>query len=488
VLRAGWSARRTVRGAALVLCAASAVFYPARAPAETIESALVKAYQNNPQLNAQRASVRSIDEGVPQALSGYRPRVAITGTVGENFTDATAKSVGAIPPPAGSPPGTPAKQIVTYTGVSSLVTPWSYGATAQQTLFNGFQTANRTRAAESQVSSAREGLRILEQTVLLTGATSYMDVLRDTASLEVQRSNVRVLQETLKQTRDRFEVGEVTRTDVAQAEAQLAAGQSAMLAAESTLATSRANYRQIIGVEAANLTPGSPVDRFNPRTLPAAIEQGLVENPNVTAAMYGIDVAFLQVKINEGALYPSLVAQASVTQGSFVQNNSTPQFWTASAIGTLTVPVFQGGGEYSLIRQSKETLGQQRLNLELVRSQTRQQVVQAWAQNEAAKAQVKAANSQVYSSEVALNGVREEARVGQRTTLDVLNAQQALVNARIALVNAQHDRVVASYSVLSASGRLSPQVMHLPTTLYDPMVHYQQVRDAWIGVRTPDGH
>jgi outer membrane protein len=480
----GWSAKRTVRGAALVVCGAIAALYSVRASAETIESALVKAYQNNPQLNAQRASVRSIDEQVPQALSGYRPRVAITGTVGEQFTDATTKSVGAVP----NPNGGPARQTVTYTGTSATTTPWSYGATAQQTLFNGFQTANRTRSAESQVSSAREGLRVLEQTVLLTAATTYMDVLRDTASLEVQRSNVRVLQETLKQTRDRFEVGEVTRTDVAQAEAQLAAGQSAMLAAESTLNTSRANYRQVIGVEPVNLSPGSPVDRFIPRTLPAAIDQGLVENPNVTAAMYGIDVAFLQVKINEGALYPTLIAQGQVQQGSFVQNSATPQFWSASAIATLTAPVYQGGQEYSLIRQSKETLGQQRLNLELVRSQTRQQVVQAWGQNEAAKAQVKAANSQVYSSEVALNGVREEARVGQRTTLDVLNAQQALVNARIALVNAQHDRVVASYSVLAASGRLSPQTLHLPTILYDPIIHYQQVRDAWIGVRTPDGH
>ena len=480
--RTGWSAKRTVRGTALAICAAAA-FCPVRAPAETMESALVKAYQNNPQLNAQRANVRAIDEGVPQALSGYRPRVAITGTVGEQFQDATTKSVGAIPLPNGG-----AKQTVTYTGTSATTTPWSYGATASQTLFNGFQTANRTRSAESQVSSAREGLRVLEQTVLLTAATSYMDVLRDTASLEVQRSNVRVLQETLKQTRDRFEVGEVTRTDVAQAEAQLAAGQSAMLAAESTLNTSKANYRQVIGVEPVNLAPGSPVDRFSPRTLQGAIEQGLVENPNVTAAMYGIDVAFLQVKINEGALYPSLVAQATVQQGSFIQNSVTPQFWSASAVATLTAPVYAGGGEYSLIRQSKETLAQQRLNLELVRTQTRQQVVQAWGQNEAAKAQVKAANSQVYSSEVALNGVREEARVGQRTTLDVLNAQQALVNARIALVTAQHDRVVASYNVLAASGRLSPLVMHLPTTLYDPSVHYQEVRDAWIGVRTPDGH
>jgi outer membrane protein len=480
----GRSARRTVRGAALAAWAAGAALCPSPASAETIESALVKAYQNNPQLNAQRATVRSIDEGVPQALSGYRPRVTITSTVGEQFIDATGKTVSGLPNPTGGP----AIQSATYTGTSGLTTPWSYGVTGQQTLFNGFQTANRTRAAESQVSSAREGLRVLEQTVLLTAATSYMDVLRDTANLEVQRNNVKVLQETLKQTNDRFQVGEVTRTDVAQAEAQLAAGQSAMLAAESTLTTSKANFRQVIGIEPVNLAPGSPVDRFSPRTLPAAIDQGLIENPNITAAMYGIDVAYLQIKINEGALYPTFVVQGSATQNSYVQNGSVPQFWSASAVGTLTVPIFQGGTEYSLIRQSKETLGQQRLNLELVRTQTRQQVVQAWGQNEAAKAQVKAATSQVYSSEVALNGVREEARVGQRTTLDVLNAQQALVNARVALVTAQHDRVVASYSVLSASGRLSPQTMHLPTTLYDPTVHYQQVRDAWIGVRTPDGH
>jgi len=483
VRRTGGSAKRTVRGAVFSV-AAAAVLHAAPTSAETIQSALVKAYQNNPQLNAQRASVRAFDEAVPQALSGYKPRVAITGTVGEQFTDATTKTVGAIPSPTGTGP---AKQTVTYTGTSGLVTPWSYGVTAQQTLFNGFQTANRTRAAESQVSSSREGLRVLEQTVLLTAATTYMDVLRDTANLEVQRNNVRVLQETLKQTRDRFEVGEVTRTDVAQAEAQLAAGQSSMLAAESTLTTSKANFRQVIGVEPVNLAPGSPVDRFSPHTLPAAVDQGLIENPNVTAAMYGIDVQFLQVKINEGALYPTLVVQGSAQQASYPQL-SIPQTWTASAIGTLTVPIYQGGQEYALIRQSKETLAQQRLSLELVRTQIRQQVVQAWGQNEAAKAQVKAANSQVYSSEVALNGVREEARVGQRTTLDVLNAQQALVNARIALVTAQHDRVVASYNVLAATGRLSPQTMHLPTTLYDPGVHYQQVRDAWIGVRTPDGH
>ncbi|MGA2127946.1 MAG: TolC family outer membrane protein [Xanthobacteraceae bacterium] len=444
--------------------------------AETMESALISAYQNNPQLNQQRASVRATDEGVPQALSGYRPRVAVTGTLGSNYTSVT-ENLGKLSPTATGP---------IYLNAAATTAPYTAGVTATQTLFNGFQTGNRTRAAESQVSAAREGLRVLEQTVLLTGATAYMDVLRDTANLEVQRSNVRVLEETLRQTRDRFDVGEVTRTDVAQAEAQLAAGQSSELAAESTLTTSRANYRQVIGVEPTNLAPGSPVDRFSPSTLGAAIDQGLVENPNVTAAMYGIDVAHLQVKINEGALYPTVTVQAAAQQNGSPQLGTTNLF-AASVVGSLTVPIYQGGQEYSLIRQSKETLGQQRLTLNLVRDQTRQSVVQSWGQLQAAKAQVQAAQSQVTSSEVALNGVREEARVGQRTTLDVLNAQQALVNARIALVTAQHDRVVASYNVLSATGRLSPRVLGLKTPIYDPMVHYQQVRDTWAGVRAPDG-
>jgi outer membrane protein len=470
-------------GVAAIASAIVVALPAARLSAETIESALIRAYQTNPQLNQQRTAVRVTDEGVPQALSGYRPRVSLTGTIGEQYTDTGTKVVAANPV---SSPIAPGKIVSQYGGASGATTPYTAGITAQQTLFNGFQTGNRTRAAESQVSSAREGLRVLEQTVLLNAATAYMDVLRDTANLEVQRSNVRVLEETLRQTRDRFNVGEVTKTDVAQAEAQLASGQSAALAAESTLTTSKANYRQIIGIEPAGLAPGSPVDRFSPSTLTAAIELGLVENPNITSAMYGVDVAFLQVKINEGALYPNFNVTASAQQSSFPQLTVVNQF-TASVVGQLTIPLYQGGQEYSLIRQSKESLGQQRLALELTRNQTRQAVVQSWGQVLSTKAQVQAAQSQVASSEVALNGVREEARVGQRTTLDVLNAQQALVNARVALVTAQHDRVVSSYNLLSAVGRLSPKVLGLKTPIYDPMVHYQQVRDTWIGLRAPDG-
>jgi len=297
---------------------------------------------------------------------------------------------------------------------------------------------------------------------------------------------VRVLEQTLKQTRDRFNVGEVTRTDVAQSEAQLAAGKTQELTAEANLVTTRANFRRIIGSEPENLAPGSPVDRYLPPSLPQAVELSLVENPNVTSAMYGVDVNYLQVKINEGALLPTVALLGSVQQ-TYETTMTLYRSFGASAIAQVAVPIYQGGSEYSLIRQSKESLAQQRLTLETTRDQARANTVTAWGQLVAGKAQVASAQSQVSASEIALNGVREEAKAGQRTTLDVLNAQQALVNARVALVTAQHDRVVASYAVLTSIGRFSPQVLNLPTLTYDPSVHYQQVRDAWFGVRAPDG-
>src|SRR3954465_7427106 len=463
---------RIVTGtAAAVLLSVSIGFTPVSA--DTIDAALVRAYQDNPQLNAQRAQVRFTDENVPQALSGYRPRVAITASAGTQYIDTQTTS------------GGNANNLVKndFHGVNS---PRSVGATVSQTLFNGYQTANRTRVAESQVSGAREALRVLEQTVLLNAATIYMDYLRDSAIVEVQKSNVRVLEQTLKQTQDRFNVGEVTRTDVAQSEAQLAAGKTQLLTAEAQLVTTKSNFRRIIGNEPQALAPGSPVDRFLPGTLPSAVDLGLTENPNVTAAMFGIDVSYLQVKVNEGALLPTVTLQASAQQ-AYEQSIIQYRSFGASAVTQLTVPIYQGGAEYSLIRQSKETVAQQRLALDQTRDQTRANVVTAWGQLVAGKAQVQSAQSQVQASEIALNGVREEAKAGQRTTLDVLNAQQALVNARVALVTAQHDRVVASYSVLNTIGRLSPQVLNLGTTVYDASVHYHQVRDSWAGVRTPDG-
>lgn len=437
---------------------------PAASGRMTLSGALAAAYKNNPQLNAERARVRSVDEGVPQALSGYRPQISANANAGVEYSE----------------------NVTTQGTTSGTRAPRGFGLTATQTLFNGFRTGNTTRAAEAQVFAAREALRVIEQQILLDAATAYMNVLRDTAILDLQRRNVEVLEEQLRQTRDRFNVGEVTRTDVAQAESRLAAARSSALQAEANLSTSRAIFRRVIGVEPVNLAPGQPVDRLSPRTREAAVRRGETDNPAVTASMYGIDVALLQVKIAEGALYPVLTVQASVQQ-SYDPSVTTRRAFSASAVAQLTIPIYQGGTEYSLIRQSKETLGQQRLILEQQRDDVRANIVAAWGLLEASKAQIQAAQAQVSAAEIALNGVREEARVGQRTTLDVLNAQQELVNARVSLVTAQRDRVVNSYALLSATGHLRPQTLGLPVQIYDPGIHYHQVRDAWIGVRTPDG-
>ncbi len=467
---------RVIRVAVASLCLAVAGLSTdaAKAVADTLEWALVQAYQNNPSLNAQRASLRAMDENVPQALSGYRPKLSVTAAGGANYTNSTS----AFPLSTGGPVST-----IQYANrfISGTV-----GANGSYTLYNGFQTANRTRQAESQVEGARETLRVTEQQVLLDAATAYMNLLRDSAILDLNRRNVEVLTEQLKQTRDRFNVGEVTRTDVAQAESRLAAGRSALLGAQSNYVTSQANYRRVIGVDPGHLAPGTPVDRLSPNVLGKAIVTGQAQSPSVLAAAYGVDVAQLAVKVSEGALYPNISINANALYGS------NPQFEllktsSASIVGQLTVPLYQGGGEYAAIRQAKETLGQQRLNLDVNRDQARATVVQSWGQLDAAKAQIESTTAQVNASEIALNGVREEARVGQRTTLDVLNAQQELVNARTALVTAQHDRVVASYTLLAAVGGLSMQHLGLNVLIYDPMVHYQQIRDAWVGVRTPDG-
>jgi outer membrane protein len=477
---ASWATAGWVVSAAPALVMMFSATLAARA--DTLNGALTNAYQNNPQLNSQRAVVRQTDETVPQALSGYKPTVSATASVGEQYSNAVSKTTSALNP--NGPPSYP-RTALTYS-------TQGVGITASQTLYNGFQTANRVRQAESNTSAARETLRVAEQTVLMNAAQAYMDLLRDGALLELQRRNVEVLQEQLRQTRDRFNVGEVTRTDVAQTEAQLAQGRATVLSAESQYARSRASYRQFIGIEAGNLQPGSPVDRLTPKKLGEAIEIARARHPSVGVAQFGIDAAVLQVKINEGSLYPQARLLASAQQNWDPNPPAVVQQFQAFVQAQVTIPIYNAGptgqsDTFAAIRQSKEMVGQKRMDLDTARDQVQAGVVTAWGQLEAAKAQILATQAQVASSEIALNGIREEARVGQRTTFDILVAQQNLVNARTALVTAQHDRIVASYTLLSAVGDLNLPKLGITIPLYDPMIHYQQVRDAWIGVRTPDG-
>jgi outer membrane protein len=462
------AARAWLRGAAIVVLSAALAATGARA--ETIGGALAKAYLNNPDINQQRAAVRVQDENVPKANAGYLPNISAEGDAALSNTTATGLGV-----PYPSP-----------LDVSSR--PRGYGLTVTQSLWNGDRTGNSVREAESGVLGAREQLRNTEQNVLLSAVTYYMDVLRDTAILGLDRNNVEVLQEQLRQTQDRFNVGEVTRTDVAQAEASLAGARATALGAQSQLQASLANYRQAIGDDPKSLSPVAPLTRQLPKVLPEAISISQLEHPAIVAALHGVDAAALAIKISEGALYPTVGLTGQVSKRFDVQGDPVgSQALTESLMGQIVIPIYDGGATYAGTRQAKEQLGQQELQTDLLRDKVRAAVVAAWGANENSSGVLRAARAEVQAAEVALAGVREEAKVGQRTTLDVLNAQQALLNARVQLVTAQHDSVVNSYSLLSAIGRLSIQTLGLAVPEYDPRVHFDQVKNKLWGVRTPDG-
>ena len=462
-----WGKARLARGAGLI---ALALLAASAARGETIGGALTKAYLNNPDINAQRAQVRAYDEYIPQANAGYLPTVSANLNAG--VSDTYYQDEGAL---AGSP---------SHSGLL----PRGYGVTVQENLFNGNQTFNTVRARESAVLGQREQLRYTEQNTLLNALTYYMNVMRDTATLDLNRSNVEVLKEQLRQTRDRFNVGEVTRTDVAQAEAALAQAQSQYLQAQSTLQASIASYRQVIGDPPTSLAPVSPVNRLLPTTLPSAIAVSQVENPAITAQLHGIDASLLQVKIAEGALYPTVGIQASLTKSfDYTGLPAGSKVLNGSILGSINIPIYDGGKTFATIRQATEQVTQQELTTDSQRDKVRQAVVAAWWLNQNAVGVLRAARAQVQAAEVALAGVREEAKVGQRTTLDVLNAQQTLLQARLALVTAQHDQVVDSYSLLSAVGRLSMKILGIGVAEYDPRTHFDLVKTKQFGVRTPDG-
>jgi len=456
---------------ALFAAASVAMIGAGAGRAETVSSALIKAYLTNPDINTQRAAVRAADEGVPKANAGYLPTVSAQGNMGIERAD-----TGLIGP----------GNSVVGSSTDTLF-PRGYGVTATETVFNGNKTINTIRQAESQVFGAREQLRNTEQNTLLAGVTAYMDVLQDTAILDLDRNNVQVLQEQLRETRDRFTVGEVTRTDVAQAEASLSSSQATALSAEATLQAAVARYRQVIGNQPTSLAPVKPIASPLPKTLPEAVSISQVEHPAITASLHGVDAAQLQIKIAESALYPTVGLTGSFTNQFDASGVPGLHVLSGQVVGQLTIPIYQGGAEYAATRQAKESLSQQELQTDSERNQVRQAVVAAWGLNQAAIGVVRAARAAVSANEVALTGVREEAKVGQRTTLDVLNAQQALLQARTTLVQAEHDQVVDSYSLLSAVGRLNIPTLGLAVAEYDPRVHFDQVKSKWIGLRTPSG-
>ena len=461
---------RVGSAAALAVAILGPLLSPVAARAQSIDQTLIQAYRNNPDLNAARAGVRVANEGVPAALSGYRPSVTATVTASGQYSEAGSGSVRGQPP----------------FHASTRSFPRSATLTATQTIYDGNRTANSVRQADQNVMVARETLRNSEQTVLLASATAHMNVLREQATLDLRKRAVEVFREQLRATRDRFQVGEVTRTDVALAESSLQGALATQSAAESDLANSRAVYMQQVGTAPGRLNPARTVERLLPRSLDGAIMSGQSEHPAIRGARHGADAQMLQVRIAESALYPTLGISASLFRGA--DQSQAYQVSSASIGATLTIPIFANGGrDYATIRAAKEGYGQRRIQIETATASVRQAVVQSWAALQAARSQIQAAEEQVRAQTIAVNGIREEYKVGQRTIIDVLNATQNLFTARVALVQAQRDRVVLSYSVLAAMGRLNAQRLALHTEIFDPTQHYQQVRDLWMGVRTPDG-
>ena len=435
--------------------------------AETISGALAKSYGYSPDLNQQRAATRAADEGVPRATAGWRPTLSATSSMGLAQTKTVDRGV---------------------VKTDSNTVPRVNSVALSQTLYNGGRVGNGVRQAEATVLQSRETLRQSEQDMLVAAATAYMNVLRDTALLELQNNNVSVLEQQLKQTQDRFQVGEVTRTDVAQSQAALARGQADAFQSRSDLQNSTAEYRRTIGEQPRSLQPARPVEALLPRSVEAAMDIALKEHPKIQAAQHGVDYAALNVTIQEGALLPTVTATGTASVSREPSGFPNYQTKTFSAVASLSVPLYEGGATYSAIRQAKETLGQARVQVDLQREAIRSAVITAWGSFQTTKLTIQSYQAQVRANEIALEGVREEAKVGQRTTIDVLNAQQTLLSSRVNLVTAQRTQVVTSYSLLAAIGQLSATTLGLRVANYDPTLHFDQVKDKWIGTRTPDGN
>jgi outer membrane protein len=446
------------------ICAALVAAWPAALGAATLKEALNAAYKFNPRLDAARAIQRATDEEVPRALSGYRP--SVTGSADTGYEVQKSK---------------------TAAGVTSADTsnPRGYQVGAIQPLFRGFRTKNAVSAAEATVRAGWEALRSTESAVLLEAVTAYMDVVRDGAILTLRENNVTVLTRDLKATKDRFAVGEVTRTDVAQAEARRAGAVAALDLARANLKTSRATYERVIGHPPSGLVEPRP-STLVPKALAQATEIAARESPGVVAALYREQAARFNIETIRGELLPTVQLEANYSR-RFDPSEGLSDVETSTITGRVTVPFYTGGEVQARVRQAKHTHTQRLQEIEQARTEVQAQVVTAWSQLQAASAAVESDQASVAANRIALAGVREEERVGQRTLLDVLNAEQELLNSEVTLATDRRNLVVASYTVLSTIGRLNAQELGVAELVYDPEKHYQEVRRKWFDISITHG-
>jgi outer membrane protein len=432
--------------------------------AETLLDALSAAYQYSPTIDAERARQRARDEDIARANSGYRPDISATSVVGREQTITKTQSPGL------------------GIGGKSLTSPRGYSFDLVQPIFRGFQTTNAVNAAEAQDRAGRETLRQTEQQVLLDAVTAYGDVVRDQAIVRLNENNLSFLDAELKATQDRFNVGEVTKTDVAQAQARRATGQSALDQSRANLKSSRAIFEQVIGHPPSHLVEPNPNTKLVPRSVNDAVAIGTKENPIVVQALYSEQAARYNVDQIRGELLPQAQLEASYTD-NFDPSEGIDRESTASVLGRVNVPLYPSGGEvYARVRQAKHTHVSLLQEIEVARSTAQSQVVQAWSQLVGFKAQSESDRASIAANTTALNGVREEERVGQRTILDVLNAQQELLQSQVNLETTKRNILVASYTLVQAIGRLSVAEVGAASQVYDPQVNYEETRRRWWGI------
>ncbi|HEY9549268.1 MAG TPA: TolC family outer membrane protein [Kiloniellaceae bacterium] len=428
--------------------------------AQTLDEALIQTYQSNPTLSAARAQLRATNERVPQALSGWRPLVEAQGSGGKAQDDD-------IRPDTDSEGRSPASADLIVT----------------QPLYRGGRTVAGTERAENEVLAQRARLATTEQDVLLGAVTAYADVWRDQSVLELNISNEQVLGRQLEATQDRFDVGELTRTDVAQSESRLTSATADRIGAQGNLSTSRATYENVIGSYPGRLVQ-PPLPGGLPESLMSIIEMAEAANPDVLANTYDELAAQRSVREVEGELLPSVELQGSVGY-QHERTSRTSEGSTAEILAVVRVPLYQQGAVSSRVREAKQVASQRRLQVREAIRRAREDAISAWERLQTAQAQIAAFQQSVRANEIALEGVRQENAVGARTVLDVLDAEQELLDAQVSLVGAQRDEIVATFEVLSAVGRMTAADLGLGTEIYDPETDYRAVRESWFGLDAP---
>jgi outer membrane protein len=452
--------RALLSGAAISLAATMQIV---SASADSLFGAMEKAYVTNPTLNSARAGQRATDELVPQALSGWRPTVGVGAEINKSYSSG------------------PVGQDIDGTIIRDSSDQFNSNVAIQlaQPLFRGYGTVSQTKSAEARVDAGKQGLLGTEQQVLFDVVQAYMEVYAGRQFVVLRRQDVAALQTQVKAARDRFAVGEITRTDVAQAEARLAEAQSFLVNAQTDLARAVASYVQVVGQEPGKLSYPKVVNV--PKSLKSALDTAGEINPQLLAQAFVEVAANSDIKVAFSNLLPSADLVATGVRAD--PDLSVPDKHSNSfEVGAqLSIPLYESGFVYSQVRQAKQLASQSRIQVIEVARSVRQAVASSWNAYVGLAQIIKNARTQVSAAQLALNGVQQEYQAGTRTTLDVLDAQRDLVQAQILQVTAERNRVVSGYQLLAAIGHLTAEEVGLKVPIYDPDANYQRVRNKWIG-------